>query len=395
LFNAEQDKETAHKHHRLGEIERALVNGDFCLYYQPKVNMVTGEVFGVEALIRWIHPENGVIPPLDFLPLIDGTELEIRIGNWVINEAITQVELWQLPGIELEVSINVSSHHLLSEGFYNQLQDGLAKHPSVDSKLLQIEILESSVLGDIEAISRTVKACQEGLGIRFALDDFGTGYSSLTHLRNLPADTIKIDQTFIRDMLEDPSDYAIIDGVIGLADSFNRGVIAEGVETTEHGLLLLTMGCEEAQGYGVAKPMPASEIPHWLVEYTANKDWLVSGHKGRSAKENKLELFRLTSEQWQNHFVSNIQASPSDIEYWPIMDHKNCHCGHWIKRAKQEQLFKSECLDGLNKAHKKIHILAHELLLTYQNGDLNTARAGLEKLQAAFDEMNNALGQCE
>ena len=395
LFNAEQDKETVHKHHRLAEIEQALINGELCLYYQPKVNMVTGNVFGAEALLRWLHPENGVIPPLDFLPHIDGTELEVRIGNWVINEAITQLEQWQQPGIELEVSINISSHHLLSEGFYNQLQGALVKHPSVDSKWLQIEILESSVLGDLEAISHIVKTCQEGLGIRFALDDFGTGYSSLAHLKSLPANTIKIDQTFIRDILDDPSDYAIIDGVIGLADSFNRDVIAEGVETTEHGLMLLTMGCEEVQGYGVARPMPASEIPHWLVEYTANKDWLASGHKNRTTKENKLELFSLTSKQWQNHFVSNIQATPDDIEYWPIMDNKNCHCGHWIKRAEEAQLFKPECLAGLNKAHKKIHILAHDLWKKYTNGNLDTARAGLEELQAAFDEMNKMLDQCE
>ena len=395
LFNAEEDQETAHKHHRLSEIEQALVNGDLCLYYQPKVNMVTGEVFGAEALIRWIHPEKGVIPPLEFLPLIDGTDLEIRIGDWVINEAITQLDLWQQPGIDLEVSINVSSHHLLSAGFYNHLESTLEKYPSVDSKSLQIEILESSVLGDLEAISHIIKSCKEGLGIHFALDDFGTGYSSLAHLKNLPADTIKIDQTFIRDILEDPDDYAIIDGVIGLADSFSRKVIAEGVETTEHGLLLLTMGCEEAQGYGVARPMPASEIPHWLVEYTANKDWLISGNKDRSTKENKLELFRLTSEQWQNNFVSNIQALPETIERWPLMDNKHCHCGQWIKRAKQEQLFNQECLNSLNKAHKKVHILAHALYLHHQEGKLDTARGGLPELQVAFDEMALALKQCK
>ena len=392
LFNPEQDKETAHKRHRLGEIEQALVNEDFCLYYQPKVNMVTGEVFGVEALIRWDHPESGLIPPLDFLPYIDGTDLEIRIGSWVINEAVAQLVLWQQVGIELELSINVSSYHLLSEGFYHQLQDTLKKHPSVDSKFLQIEILETSVLRDIEDISNVMKACQEGLGIRFALDDFGTGYSSLAHLKNLSANTIKIDQTFIRDILEDPSDYVIIAGIIGLANSFNLNVIAEGVETTEHGLLLLTMGCEDAQGYGIAKPMPASEIPHWLAEYTINKDWLASGHKRRTHKENKLESFRLTNQQWQNHFVSNIQSSPGTIEYWPIIDGKTCHCSHWIKRAKQEKLIETEYLDDLQESHKKIHLLAHDLFLKYQNGNIETAREGLPELQGAFDKMNEVLG---
>ena len=274
LFSIQQDQKAFAKHHRLDEIKHALVNNEFCFYYQPKVNMLTGDVFGAEALIRWQHPDKGLIPPLEFLPIIDGTQLELEIGEWVINEALAQLDAWQKQSIQLEVSINISSNHLLSNNFFSQLEEAFAKHTEVDSARLQLEILESSELGDVDTICDIIKMCQDTLGCNFALDDFGTGYSSLTHLRNLPINTIKIDQTFVRDMLVDTNDKAIIEGVIGLADAFHRKVIAEGVETTEHGQMLIAMGCEEAQGYGIAKPMPAKNIPNWLSHYIPNKDWL-------------------------------------------------------------------------------------------------------------------------
>ncbi|SGY85339.1 PAS:GGDEF [Moritella viscosa] len=277
LFNPEHDQLTIKKHLQLDEIQQALSNNEFVLYYQPKINMKSGEVFGAEALIRWLHPEKGLIPPLEFLPIIEGSELENRIGDWVINEALKQIVAWQNQRIFIEVSVNIASYHLLSSAFLTQLENALASHPNLNSKYLQLEILESSALGDLNTIRNILNTCQDVLGVNIALDDFGTGYSSLTHLKNLPANTIKIDQYFVKNMLDDPDDYAIINGVLALADSFNREVIAEGVETTEHGLMLLNMGCYAAQGYGIARPMPASEFPNWLHNYTPNQQWLDSG----------------------------------------------------------------------------------------------------------------------
>jgi len=395
LFDPEHDQRTIEKHHQLDEIEQALANNEFQLYYQPKVNMVTGVVFGAEALIRWIHPEKGLIPPLDFLPLIDNTELELRVGNWVINQALSQLGAWDQQGIQIEVSINIASHHLLSETFFSELESALTKHPSVGSEFLQLEILESSALGDLNAITTVIETCQGALGVKVALDDFGTGYSSLTHLRTLPADTIKIDQSFVRDMLDDPSDYDIIDGIIGLSDSFNRKVIAEGVETTKHGLMLLMMGCEEAQGYGISRPLPADDFPQWLEDYTPNQEWQLCGNEHRSNKENKIKLFRLITDHWKDAFINNIQRSSDNVEHWPIMSSKHCPCGTWIKRAKQEQLFGGEGLNQLYKTHEALHLVAQALHLQYQEGDIEGVIEGLPELQAAFDGMVNALGKCE
>jgi len=210
---------------------------------------------------------------LDFLSFIEETKLEIEVGNWVINESFKQIDMWGKLDINLIVSINISSLHLQCADFYMQVEQALARYPEVNSKQVQLEILESSVLSDITLISGIIKKCQKELGISIALDDFGTGYSSLTHLRRISADTIKIDQTFIRDMLEDESDYAIVEGITALAKTFNREVIAEGVETMEHGIKLMALGCNYAQGYGIARPMPAEKIEQWLEEYEPYAEW--------------------------------------------------------------------------------------------------------------------------
>jgi len=274
VFNAEQNYELKEKNHRLDEIQQALTNNELVLYYQPKVNMRTGKVFGVEALLRWRHPEKGLILPINFLPLIDGTELEVQIGHWVINQGLKQLDKFHKQGVKLEVSVNISSHHLLSPSFITEFDASLAHYPAFQANYLQLEILESSALSDLKQIGTIIKTCQNNYGVSIALDDFGTGYSSLVHLRNLSANVVKIDKSFVLNMLSDPNDYAITSGVIGLVNAFNRKVIAEGVETTRHGLMLLKMGCELAQGYGIARPMAAEDISAWINNYKANEEWM-------------------------------------------------------------------------------------------------------------------------
>ena len=389
LYSPDSDQRIIEKNLQLEEIELALVNGEFKLYYQPKVNMITGDVFGVEALMRWFHPKKGLIPPLDFLPYIDGTPLESMVGEWVINEALQQLVKWQLQGIELEVSVNISSNHLHSPSFFGELEASLAAHPSINAQFLQLEILESSALGDLNTITNIIEKCQNRLGVSASLDDFGTGYSSLTHLRSLPVNTIKIDQSFVRDMLDDPSDYSIIDGVISLAKSFNRQVIAEGVETTDHGLMLLLMGCEQAQGYGIAKPMPAENLFSWLKEYAPNESWLLCGSKQLNNKESSVEIFKLITSQWRNSFLKKILSPPEDDIPWPNLNSKKCHCGNWIRLKIQEQLFDKRSLLQLEQVHGDIHLIAQEVQHQYQSGDIDAARVNLTAFELAFNVMSD------
>ncbi len=273
LFDAAYDEKVTKQNEQLNKVEQAFDQNQFCLYYQPKVNMLTGKVYGAEALIRWNHPDKGLIPPIDFLPCLEGTPLEIKVGNWVINEALKQLDKWRCEGVFLKVSVNISALHLQWQGFFKQVSLALEKYPEILPEQLQLEILESSVLSDVAMISDVIKSCRDSLGVSVALDDFGTGYSSLTHLRRIPADTIKIDQAFVRDMLVDESDCAIVQGITVLAKTFNRDVIAEGVETKEHGIRLMQLGCLDAQGYGIARPMPAENIVSWLQEYVPYIEW--------------------------------------------------------------------------------------------------------------------------
>jgi len=387
LFNTQLDKQTIQEYHRREEIQDALINDELCLYFQPKVNIKTGKVFGAEALIRWIHPEKGLIPPLRFLPIIDGTEIEIHIGEWVINQALKQLNFWQEQGIDLEVSINISSYHLQSIAFMDYLEKSLEKYPDVISKNLQLEILESSALGDLPTISHIIQTCQNKLGVNIALDDFGTGYSSLTHLRNLSANTIKIDQSFVRDMLDDPSDYAIIDGVIGLSRAFNQKVIAEGVETTDHGLMLYLMGCSAAQGYGISRPMPAKEFPHWLLNYTPNSDWINCAKQSYTPKERRVALFRLITQHWLSNFEKNMQQPYSNELIWPITNKNKCPCGTWINREQQDKLFATNLLTSLQKLHTQAHELAGTLIGEHQNNQIKGK--DLQSLRTLFREMEN------
>ncbi|MBN45722.1 MULTISPECIES: bifunctional diguanylate cyclase/phosphodiesterase [unclassified Methylophaga] len=273
LFNPELNQQVMQKHHVVHRLREALLNNEFVLHYQPEINMKTGEIIAVEALIRWQHPESGLLYPNEFLSVVEGSDLEFDLGLWVVESALSQLQQWQQAGLNLVVSVNIAANHLHAINFIQSLQQILSRYPDIKPSSLQLEILESSTLGDVHTLSRIIDECRHQVGVQIALDDFGTGYSSLTHLRHLAANSVKIDQSFVRDMLEDPSDYNIVDGVISLAKAFNRQVIAEGVETIEHGLMLLSMGCELAQGYQIARPMPAEDILVWCQEFQLEPVW--------------------------------------------------------------------------------------------------------------------------
>jgi diguanylate cyclase (GGDEF)-like protein/PAS domain S-box-containing protein len=274
FFDTAHDDEIKIQRESLEAIRSAFDNQEFVLHYQPKVNMKTGVVVGVEALIRWQHPKRGLLNPIDFLPVIENNPMSIEMGEWVIDSALTQISQWQAMGVNipLNTSVNIAAVQLQQSDFTQRLRSLLAGYPDVDPRYLELEVLETSALDDVHHVSITMNACI-ALGVKFSLDDFGTGYSSLTYLRRLPVSLIKIDQSFVRDMLNDPDDLAIVEGVIALAKSFKRDVIAEGVETIEHGTALLQLGCELAQGYGIARPMPAYDIPMWIETWKPDVSW--------------------------------------------------------------------------------------------------------------------------
>ena len=272
IFDAKQDRSVRDQNENMQGIARALTQGEFVLHYQPKVNMRTGSVQGVEALIRWVHPQQGLLPPAHFLPMIEDHPLAVELGQWVIQNALAQINQWQQAGLDLPISVNIGARHLKQSDFVSRLRDNLAAYPQIKPGYLEFELLENSAMGDLDHVSSVIEACRE-LGVSFALDDFGIGYSTMTCLKKLPVAQLKIEQSFVRDMRHSPNDLAIVSSMVGLARTFRIEVIAEGVETLEEGVALLELGCELAQGYAIARPMPAADLPGWVKNWKPAAAW--------------------------------------------------------------------------------------------------------------------------
>ncbi len=272
VFDAEQDRSVRERHESLKGIERALSEGEFVLQYQPKVNLRTGEVIGVEALIRWLHPHKGLLAPADFLPTIEDHPLAVSLGQWVIESALQQVERWQQAGLNIAVSVNIGGRQLMQPDFVQRLRETLGAHPGLKPNCLELELLETNVINDLDRASQVIQECR-GIGVECALDDFGSGRSSLTCLKKLPVKHLKIEQNFIRDMLGSSDNLLILIGVLKLASAFDLKVIAEGVETAQHGFMLLELGCELAQGYAIARPMPGDALPDWVKSWKPDPTW--------------------------------------------------------------------------------------------------------------------------
>jgi diguanylate cyclase (GGDEF)-like protein/PAS domain S-box-containing protein len=279
LFDIDLESKTRQRRRNLAELEKGLDRGQLELFYQPKIDLEDGRVAGFEGLIRWRHPERGLLAPAAFLPWLDNTELEQPFGDYVLCRALDDLERWQSDGMDIAVSVNVSGPHLLSEGFVERLRTLLGERTRPCAELLSLEILESAAVSDLDlavAVLEEIRA----LGIKVALDDFGTGYSSLRYLRSLPVDEVKVDQSFVMDMLTDRNDRQIVRSVVGLAAAFDLRAVAEGVETTEHLVALRALGCRFGQGYVFARPMPAEQVKSWLAEGSAYAVWSKSSRSG-------------------------------------------------------------------------------------------------------------------
>ncbi|MFT3856022.1 MAG: EAL domain-containing protein [Aquabacterium sp.] len=249
----------------LNGLRKGLELGQFVLHYQPQVNLETGEVFGVEALIRWQHPEWGLVPPGRFIPLAEESGLIVPIGNWVIDEACRQGRAWLDQGLApLSVAVNLSALQF-RRGDVEAVVAQALERSGLPPDLLELELTESVLISDVESVQARLSSLK-ALGVHLAIDDFGTGYSSLSYLRRLSVDKLKIDQSFVRDLERHPEDVAIVRAILQMAASMGLKTIAEGVETRPMMQTLQTLGCKEGQGYWFAKPMPADQFEAWLAK---------------------------------------------------------------------------------------------------------------------------------
>ncbi len=387
FFDITHDQGVRVRRENIIKVNAAIAEGQLQLYYQPKVDMRHGRVIGAEALIRWQHPEYGLLLPGQFLAGIEKTDADIAIGNWVIQEALKQMHAWRGMDIDVAISVNISPYHLEQANFVAQLKAFLDSYPDLPKQRLQIEILESAALEDIQHLTTLISECQS-LGVDFALDDFGTGYSSLTYLKRLPATTLKVDQSFIRDMLHDSDDMSIVDGVIGLAQAFRREVVAEGVETIEHGVMLLQLGCDHAQGYGIARPMPADRYPEWLNTWQSDSSWKAAA----SVRLPREDIAILTAENDHRRWVSNLHALLETRDSpVPPLDIHQCRFGKWYygqgcKRYGDLNEFKQ-----IESLHCQLHAIGEKLIEQHRSGHIKDVTAHQEDLDQASNHLSAAM----
>jgi len=246
-----------------GALRLALDRQEFVLHYQPKVNLKTGAITGAEALVRWLHPDRGLVPPLQFIPIAEDTGLIVPIGQWVLREACTQAQEWMDAGLpSMSMAVNVSSVEFRSPGFLACLRT-ILQETGWDPKLLEIELTESVLMQDSETSASILQALK-AMGVQLALDDFGTGYSSLSYLKRFPINVLKIDQSFVRDISADSNGPTIVEAVISMGKSLKQRVVAEGIETPEQLAFLLRHDCDEGQGYYFSPPVIAAQFGQLL-----------------------------------------------------------------------------------------------------------------------------------
>lgn len=352
IYDAGEDAIARSSQDELGQLRTALQNGEMVLQFQPRVHMGTGDLAGAEALVRWQHPSRGLLPPGEFLPLIENHPLIDQLGEWVVDRALAQHEEWRAGGLEIPVSVNIAAHHLQAPGFLERIRALLAAHPTVRPDFLELEVVESSALNDVALVSSVLSECRE-LGVSVSLDDFGTGYSSLTWLRRLPVNILKIDRSFVRDMLDNPEDVSILEGVLGLASGLDRVAVAEGVETVEHGRLLLHLGCVYAQGYGIAWPMSPEALPAWAASWAPDPVWRAASRLP-SAKRILLQA-AIAHRAWataMESFLSGKRNSP------PAHDPEKCRFGRWLDAERGTATGVSPHFTAIDAIHAQVHDFA-------------------------------------
>ncbi len=385
LFDSDKDQIIREKYEDLESISLALEEDQFTLYYQPKVHMRSGEIIGLEALIRWHHPKKGLLLPGEFLSVVEGNPLAIKLGEWVLENVLLQIEQWRNQGYEARVSVNISANHLLQQDFTRRLHEMISQHPTIHAGQLEIEILETNALEDINYVSNIIKECRD-IGIQFALDDFGTGYSSLSYLKRLPVTTLKVDRSFVRDILFDPDDLSILEGIISMASAFKLEVISEGVESIEQGRLLLQLGCEYAQGFCIARPMPPEKIINWMQNYQPDPKWQ------QQSAVNKDDIPLLIAGIEHNAWIRQVMEYLDGRVSVPAeLDQHQCRFGRWLDGEGRKHYQHNSNFEQVIILHRKIHKLATQLVKG--NSDTRSRAQETRKLSQYKSDLIEKLNQ--
>ena len=265
FFTQEMDAQVLMRMDLERDLRRALDHQEFVLHYQPIIDLATGAVTSAEALVRWIHPERGMVNPADFIPVAEETGLIAPLGEWVLRQACIDAKAWQEAGLSgLGVSVNLSTRQL-KRGFSSDFVDGIVRETGIAAETLTFEITESLIMEDSQNAVAWLSSIKD-MGVRLSIDDFGTGYSSLSYLKRFPVDVVKIDRSFVMDVTDDPDDAALVAAILAMADSLKLKVVAEGVETADQLTLLRSRGCDMVQGFFFSRPLPLAEFRQYVTK---------------------------------------------------------------------------------------------------------------------------------
>jgi diguanylate cyclase (GGDEF)-like protein/PAS domain S-box-containing protein len=389
FFNLQMTEKFRQQQKKVQYFNMAIKAGELRLLYQPKVNMKTGTVIGVEALVRWNSREFGLLYPDSFLIHIgNDSDLMIALGHWVFDTAFKQMEEWIKNRVNIRMSINVSSHELQHQDFPEFLKRLFLRHPNISPNLIEIELLETTLIEDFEKTAETLRKCQE-IGVTIAIDDFGTGYSSLQYLKKLPMNSIKIDKNFIVDILENSSSMSIVEATVGLGQAFSTSVVAEGVESIEHGKILLQFGCHLGQGFGIAKPMSGESVGKWIKNWKGNNLWKTIEP---IPSENRSILYASTEHRkWVTQVENYIYGKSKEL---PQLNSNKCLLGRWLIRNSDGICSQNHEFQEVKELHDELHKFAEYIIFSSDENKtvhLNKLHGIKREILAKFDTLINKI----
>ncbi|HAU0947130.1 TPA: EAL domain-containing protein, partial [Legionella pneumophila] len=379
FFDPQVEERIIEFNKRIESVSKAMQLNELKVYYQPIVELNTAKVVGLEALLRWQHPEKGLLLPKQFLSDLNNHPLSLQIGDWVLHQVLHQVEELLACNIKIPINVNVSAYQLQHPNFVKKLFDTLARYPNVPHRLLVLEILETEAIEDLTLVSQIIAECK-AKGINFSLDDFGTGYASLTFLKELSTSEVKIDRSFIINIFDNPKDLAILKIIIESCKVIGRTLIAEGVETVAHGKLLELLGCHLIQGYAIAKPIPPAKLIIWIKNWHLGPEW-------RETRFSQAELSNLVKISIKHylHYQSIRLYLENNQSPKPELSLEVCPIEQWLienqQTIKESKRFKKVC-----DLHHKEHEVGNTIIQLIRTGQKEQVDKQLAKLDGLRDK---------
>lgn len=390
LFEPAMTEALENAHRIKKELERSLQENRFVLYYQPQVEMASGKLLGVEALLRWDHPERGLLDPESFIGVLQGCHLAIDVEKWALEQILSQIQRWENKKVYTKVRMSIGSRYLLSGTFIEDLHAAFARYPGAPPQALELDITETKSFREIQKVKSIFNACRL-LGISISIGNIEPEYGSLAYIQSLGVDRVTIDQRFVRNLPKSPQDMAIVASLVTTAQLLVIDVIGEGIETEEEGNLLLKWGCRIGQGVAIAHPMLPDKIQEWAEQYRPFESWSHWNHVPWEPKGYPLLMAREAARVVFRNLMEGL-GIPGEMRVEWINSHR-CLQGRWIDRDGQLLYGETREFKEYREAHEHLHSLIREALVARDTGATATLDALKKSIREVVEDLNWRLDQ--